>query len=95
MIGREPMEGVSGRLFSAGWAAQGRHGFVPSWAADRCSHTLDRADRLTQPEQKVTVILRSHSWEAWPQFGNRPIGMVVVQPANRDTGGLSAHSYPC
>ena len=29
------MEGVSGRVFSAGWAALGRHSFVPSWAADR------------------------------------------------------------
>jgi mannose-1-phosphate guanylyltransferase len=49
-------------------------------------HRLDQADRLTQPERKVTVIVRSHSWEAWPQFGNRPTGMVVVQPANCDTG---------
>jgi mannose-1-phosphate guanylyltransferase len=49
-------------------------------------HTLDRADQLTQPERKVTVIIRSHSWEIWPQLGNRPTGMVVVQPANRDTG---------
>ena len=29
-------------------------------------HTLDLAGRLTQPERKVTVIVRSRSWEAWP-----------------------------
>ena len=41
-------------------------------------------------QQKVTVIVRLRSWEAWPQIGNRPTGMVVVQPASRDTGaGMS------
>ncbi len=51
------MEGVSGRLFSAGWAALGGNGFVPSWAAIDAQHTLDQGDRLTQPEHKVTVIV--------------------------------------
>jgi len=49
-------------------------------------HKLGQADLLTQPERKVIMIVRLHSWEAWPQFGNRPTGMVVVQPANRNTG---------
>ena len=47
-------------------------------------HTLDRADRLTAPDQKVTVISRSHRQEAWPQLAGR-LGNVVLQPANRDT----------
>ena len=34
--------------------------------------------RLTQQERKATVIVRLYSWEAWPQFRNRPTGMVVV-----------------
>ena len=48
-------------------------------------HTLDRADRLTDADRKVTVIARSHAWEAWPQFGQRPSGKVILQPVNRDT----------
>ena len=62
------MERVSGRLFSAGWAALGRHSFD------------------LRGQQKVTVIVRFRSWEAWPQIGNRPTGMVVVQPVSCDTG---------
>jgi mannose-1-phosphate guanylyltransferase len=46
-------------------------------------HTLDRADRLTAAERKMTVIARQHAWEAWPQLGQRPSGMVLLQPVNR------------
>ncbi len=46
-------------------------------------HTLGRADRLTAAERKMTVIARSHAWEAWPQLGQRPSGMVLLQPVNR------------
>lgn len=48
-------------------------------------HTLDRADRLTVADQKVIVIGRSHARQAWPQFGQRSSGMVILQPANRNT----------
>lgn len=48
-------------------------------------HTLDRADRLTAADQKVIVIGRSHARQAWPQLGQRPSGMVILQPANRNT----------
>lgn len=47
-------------------------------------HTLDRADRLTAPDRKVTVIARAHLQEARPQLEGRP-GGVIVQPADRDT----------
>jgi mannose-1-phosphate guanylyltransferase len=50
-------------------------------------HTLDRADRISDPEQKVTVIARSHRSHAWPQLAKRKIGKVILQPANRDTAG--------
>ncbi len=48
-------------------------------------HTMDRADRLTASDQKVIVIGRSHAWQAWPQLGQRSSGMVILQPANRNT----------
>lgn len=48
-------------------------------------HTLDRADRLTAPERRVTVIARGHQPEMGAQFRGRNQGKVVLQPANRDT----------
>ena len=48
-------------------------------------HTLDRADLIASPERRVTVIARSHESEARFQFGHRPAGILLVQPANRDT----------
>ncbi len=47
-------------------------------------HTLDRADRLTPPERKVTVIAPAHREYAQSQLGDRP-GSVIQQPANCDT----------
>src|SRR5574341_252266 len=48
-------------------------------------HTLDRADRLGNPEQKVTVIAWQHEKEAWRHFEGRRTGTVLLQPANLDT----------
>ena len=48
-------------------------------------HTLDRADRISGPERKVTIIARSHRPEAEPQLSHHAQGIVVEQPANRDT----------
>ncbi len=48
-------------------------------------HTLDRAMRLTAPEHTVTVIARDHQVEAMKQLDGRDIGMVLLQPANRNT----------
>ncbi len=48
-------------------------------------HTLDRADRISGLERKVTIIARSHRQEANPQFEQHASGIVVEQPANRDT----------
>jgi mannose-1-phosphate guanylyltransferase len=47
-------------------------------------HTLDRADLLTAPDRKVTVIDRSHLHDAERQLAGRA-GQVILQPANRDT----------
>src|SRR2546427_9982657 len=48
-------------------------------------HTLDRADVLTTPERRVTVIGRSHLWTAPRQLWEGNTGKLLVQPANRDT----------
>jgi mannose-1-phosphate guanylyltransferase len=48
-------------------------------------HTLDRADRVTNPERKVTVVARSHREETALKALRRSPGIVVEQPANRDT----------
>lgn len=48
-------------------------------------HTVDRADRLTDPERRVTVIGRSHRREALGQLAGRASGKIILQPANRET----------
>ena len=47
-------------------------------------HTTDRADCLSTPEQRVTVVGARHEKEARRQLQQRG-GTLVVQPANRDT----------
>ncbi len=47
-------------------------------------HTVDRADCLTKPEQRVTVVGAHHEAEAVRQLESRG-GKLVLQPANRDT----------
>jgi len=58
-------------------------------------HTLDRADQISHPDQKVTVIARAHRGYARPQLTNRKAGKLILQPANRDTaaGAFLALSY--
>ena len=48
-------------------------------------HTLDRADLLSRPDRKVTVIAQSHCGEALPQLAGHQAGTLLFQPANRDT----------
>lgn len=48
-------------------------------------HTLDRAARLTPPKRTVTVVARAHRQEALAQLGQRPMGTLLFQPANRNT----------
>ncbi len=48
-------------------------------------HTLDRADRITAPERKVTVVAQSHHGEVRTQLVDRHPGKIILQPANRDT----------
>jgi len=47
-------------------------------------HTVDRADRLAVPPQRVTVVGSRQEDSARSQLGGRG-GSIVVQPINRDT----------
>lgn len=47
-------------------------------------HTVDRADRLAAPGQRVMVVGAHHEEEATRQLQTRG-GRLVLQPANRDT----------
>lgn len=48
-------------------------------------HTLDRADEITAPAHKVTVVAQDHRRRGWPEHLKRKAGRVVVQPMNRGT----------
>jgi len=48
-------------------------------------HTLDRADMLTPPGRRVSVVARSHRAEVFHQIGCRQSGKILLQPLNRDT----------
>ncbi len=58
-------------------------------------HTLDRAVRVSPPNQTVTVIARSHQTIALPRHQALRSGVLVLQPFNRDTaaGVYVALSY--
>src|SRR5574337_1554302 len=49
-------------------------------------HTLARAERLIPPERLLTVVTRPHLVYAREELHDRPLGTVVVQPSNRETG---------
>lgn len=48
-------------------------------------HTWSRADQLTLPEQKVTVVARHHAAEISAQMMEGACGQVISQPHNCDT----------
>lgn len=48
-------------------------------------HTLDRADEITAPEHKVTIVARDHRRRGWPEQLKRKAGRLVVQPTNQGT----------
>jgi mannose-1-phosphate guanylyltransferase len=56
---------------------------------DHCSmlsHTLQRAERLIPPEHLRVIITDPHLRYAQEELHARPLGMLIVQPCNRDTG---------
>lgn len=48
-------------------------------------HTIDRADRVTDPERRMTVVSQAHRHLARAQMQDRPAGTILGQPINRDT----------
>jgi len=48
-------------------------------------HTLDRADQISAPERKVTVIAEEHSLAGWPEVSKQRSGQIIAQPRNRDS----------
>ena len=48
-------------------------------------HTLDRADTISAPDHKVTVVAEEHYLAGWPELSKERPGKVIVQPRNRDT----------
>ena len=48
-------------------------------------HTLDRADEITAPQHKVTIVALDHRRRGWLEQVKRKSGRLVVQPSNRGT----------
>src|SRR3989442_13392328 len=48
-------------------------------------HTLYRADRVSDPEHKVTGGARDHRWEALARVAQRKAGKLILEPGNRRT----------
>jgi len=48
-------------------------------------HTLNRAAKLTPPDQMVTVVAHGHGYEPWTQLDGISGIQVLRQPLNRDT----------
>ncbi len=80
-------EGERVRPFVQRWLGRPRPKQYCAFVGTRSlfQHTLDRADQLTAADHKAIVIARAHAWEVWPQLGQRPSGLVILQPANRGT----------
>ena len=49
-------------------------------------HTLDRADRVGKPDQKVTVVAEQHLSYAREALDKQQAGEMILQPQNCDTG---------
>ena len=49
-------------------------------------HTLDRADQITHPSQKITVVSRDHQQSGWVNDLEQQAGKVLAQPRNLGTG---------
>jgi len=48
-------------------------------------HTLDRADEITAPRHKLTIVAQDHRRRGWPEQLKRKAGRLVVQPSNQGT----------
>lgn len=80
-------EGERTRPFIEQWLGYHKPKQYCSFVGNRSmlQHTWDRADHLTPPEHKVTVIAQHHFREVLAQSKNRSCGQVIGQPRNCDT----------
>ncbi|HTV55292.1 MAG TPA: sugar phosphate nucleotidyltransferase [Terriglobia bacterium] len=80
-------EGERLRLFVRRWLGYHKPKQYCTFIGKRSmfQHTVDRADLLSSPRRRVTVIARSHHQEALAQLAGRETGELIVQPENRDT----------
>ncbi|GJL56711.1 MAG: hypothetical protein NPIRA02_38430 [Nitrospirales bacterium] len=46
-------------------------------------HTWDRADQLSHPNSKITVVGKSHLHEACTQLGGRVPGIIITEPRHQ------------
>ncbi len=78
-------EGERTRPFIERWLGRHRPKQYCTFVGTRSllQHTIDRADRVTRPEHRVTVVARGHHQDALSQLDGR--GLTVFQPANCGT----------
>ncbi len=80
-------EGERTRPFIEKWLGYHKPKQFCSFVGSRSmlQHTWDRADQLTVPEQKVTVVAAHHAAEMSWQLRGNPRGGVIHQPKNCGT----------
>ncbi len=80
-------EGERTRPFIEQWLGYHKPKQFCSFVGSRSmlQHTWDRADQLTLPEQKVTVVADHHAGEMSRQLRGDPSGQVIYQPHNCGT----------
>jgi mannose-1-phosphate guanylyltransferase len=80
-------EGERLKPFIRSWTGEGTPKQYCTFTGSRSmlEHTLARADRVSGPVRKVTVIGRHHLPFAGDQIAREKAGMVVMQPRNCDT----------
>lgn len=80
-------EGERTRPFIEQWLGYHKPKQYCSFVGNRSllQHTWDRADRITNPERKMTVIAQDHFREVLSQAEHRTCGRVIGQPHNCGT----------
>ena len=81
-------EGERTRPFIERWLGRSKPKQYCTFVGHRSmlQHTLDRADRLGAPRQKVTVVSQHHQEFFAEAMSHYQKGQVLVQPVNCDTG---------
>lgn len=95
----EQLQGTRWSIILAGGEGERTRPFIEQWLGchipkQYCAfvgnrtmleHTWDRADRLTSPEHKLTVVARGHHRLAWRHLEKQEEGKILFQPSNLNT----------